>query len=101
MQDDAAAELGDVALGELTGVDDVIVEDDVDALGVRVIEQELVEEVAEEQAILSLPVDPGELSSGRMKSASDVMFFVFAGSDDDSLVAAVHPVEADLGVQME
>lgn len=101
MQDDSAAELGDVALRDVARVDDVVVEDDVDVLRSRVVEQELVEQAAEEQAVLSLAVDPGELSSGRIEGASDIVLLILAGRDDHALLPVVHPVEANLRIEVD
>lgn len=71
----AVAELGEEALRLLAGVDDVVVDDEVDEPRVAVLGGELPDQFAEEVAGLALRLDEGDTAGRRVKRTGDEPFF--------------------------
>jgi len=100
VQDHFAIELGEMALRDLRRVDDEVVADDVDGPRVGVLSDERVEHGAEERAVLLGRFDPGDPASLDVPRASEIVLLILAGREHPALVAAIHPIEADLGIEM-
>src|SRR5262249_2743070 len=93
-------ELGKEAAGDRARVNDVVVEDEMEAASRRVRSDELLDELAEQHAVLLGRIDRNELAGPCVEGASDVVLFVLARRDDAALETTRHPVAPDLRVEV-
>jgi hypothetical protein len=87
--------------GPLTGVDDEVVEDEVDALGPRINLPQLTEELDKEITVLLLRRNPDDLTGLGVERPSDVPLLVDSRRQDRLLGTAQHPIPADLRVEVD
>ena len=88
MKSDAFVEGSELSLREDGAVDGVIVYDEVDSAGIRIVLREHLQESAEERSALALRTGRVELSGGHVEGASEVELLVLSWGDDAPLVAA-------------
>src|SRR4026209_2898992 len=81
VENDAAIKLCDTPLRDAAAVDDVVVEDDVDAPSRAMLPGAPPKELAEQIAVLAVAGDPGELPRGGVQCAGDVALLVLARRD--------------------
>ena len=98
---DPVVELRQEALGLLAGVNDVIVQDEVDPLRVPVLADELPHELTEEVAGLGRPFHAGQLAGRCVEGTGDVALLVLPRGDDHASMSLGHPVASDLRVEMD
>ena len=98
---DTAPKLGQERLGLLARVDDVVVEDEVDAPGAAVLGCQLLDQAAEQVTALARSLDPGELAGSGVQRPGNEVLLVLAGRDYETPVPRDHPVAPDLGVEMD
>jgi len=82
-----------------SSLNDVVVDDEVNASGFAVLRGDAKEQLNEEHAVLLRTVDPGHHIAVSGESASDVVLHVLARRHDAPLVAAQHPISTDARVE--
>src|ERR1700722_5940017 len=101
VEHDPAAEGLQGAVREISGVNAVVVYDEVHATSTAVTAGEEPEQLTEERRVLACSAGRVEPPGSNVERTREVELLILARCDDAALLAAQHPVATDLGVEMD
>src|SRR5579872_5761500 len=101
MEYDAATESGEGLAGSSRLVDAVVVDDQVDAVGVSVPARDQPEQLTEQRCILAGRAGRVQVPGAHVEGSGQVELLVVARCDDPALMATQHPIATDLRVEMD
>ena len=101
MKDDSIVERREHALGDVTLVDAVVVEDEVHATRFAISRCQSKEQLAEEATRLRVVADDVKAAAAHVERTREVVLLVLARREDASLLTAEHPIAADLRIEMD
>src|SRR5664279_5394331 len=79
----------------------IVVQDDVDAFGVWVMLRKFFQELNEKRGVFLCRSCPHNRAIASVQSSGNVGFLVFSGRDHQALMTSGHPVQANLGVEVD
>jgi len=88
-------------LGDLAGMNDVVVDDQMDNLVVLELFTQLIDQLDEQGRALAFPCYPDEVFAPTGDGPGHIVFLVLAGGDHLLLSSWQHPVRSDFRVEMD